>query len=406
MKTVCVIVQNYYEIDIRVRRKTEALLSAGYDVDVLALRSSFSKSKNYRLDGVNVYTFSLGKKRGSVSRYYFEYLAFFFWALFKVSRLTKQRSYLVIDVNNLPDFLVFTGLYARWKGAKILFDMHEITPEFLMSKYQVSERYWQVKLARFFERISFSFADHVITINEPIQRLLESRGLQRSKSTIIMNSVDETLFRKDPDAAGLRRVGQKPDQFVMMYHGTMTRIYGLDIALQAFGLIHEEMPGAELWLVGGGPERPKLASAAATLGIGPKVRFIPMVLPEEIPNWLKQCDVGILPTRSDVFLDLSFSNKLSEYIIVGKPVIASRLKSIRHYFSEEAIAFFEPNTPDDLARQMLRLYQNSDNLRTRLKERANQEYRPIAWDVMKRRFLDLMDVLVTVPPGRSKGTGI
>jgi len=36
MKSVCVIVQNPYEIDIRVRRKAEALVAAGYIVDVLA----------------------------------------------------------------------------------------------------------------------------------------------------------------------------------------------------------------------------------------------------------------------------------------------------------------------------------------------------------------------------------
>src|SRR5437868_13605036 len=77
MKTICILVQNYYEIDIRVRRKAEALVAAGYSVDVLALASSFSKEKSYNLNGVNVCTLSLGKKRGSLVRYLYEYAAFF-----------------------------------------------------------------------------------------------------------------------------------------------------------------------------------------------------------------------------------------------------------------------------------------------------------------------------------------
>src|SRR2546425_5850125 len=85
MKAICILLQNHYEVDIRVRRKAEALLAAGYTVDVLSLRSGYSKSSNYNLNGVNVYTISLGKKRGSLGRYVFEYLVFFFWTFFKVT---------------------------------------------------------------------------------------------------------------------------------------------------------------------------------------------------------------------------------------------------------------------------------------------------------------------------------
>src|SRR2546427_2924871 len=75
MKSVCILLQNYYEFDVRVRRKAEALVAAGYSVDVLSLRSSHTE-KTYTLNGVNVDTISLGKKRGSLARYVFEYVAF------------------------------------------------------------------------------------------------------------------------------------------------------------------------------------------------------------------------------------------------------------------------------------------------------------------------------------------
>ena len=37
MKAVCILLQNHYDMDIRVRRKAEALVAEGYEVDVLAL---------------------------------------------------------------------------------------------------------------------------------------------------------------------------------------------------------------------------------------------------------------------------------------------------------------------------------------------------------------------------------
>jgi glycosyltransferase involved in cell wall biosynthesis len=396
MKSVCVILQGHYETDIRVRRKAEALVAAGYSVDVLALRSSHSASKTCSVGGVCLHTVSLGKKRGSLARYAFEYLAFLLWAFCKLSSLMRSRSYAVIDVNTLPDFLVFAAVYAKKRGAKVVLDMHEITPEFYMSKYEIKESSWLIRFLKRVERASFRYADHVLTINEPIHDLLVSRGLSRSKSTVIMNAVDEKLFASSTASTASSNSGPQPNGFVMMYHGTLTRIYGLDIALEAFAAAHHSMPGAQFWILGSGPEKVALQEQARKAGLASKVRFIGSVLPEEIPQWLKCCHIGVLATRRDVFLDFSFSNKLSEYIIMDKGVICSRLRTIRHYFGEEALAFFEPNNSSDLARQMICLYGDAE-LRGRLAERAKVEYTPIRWELMRDRYLKLIEALAGKP---------
>ncbi len=395
MKSVCILVQNYYEIDIRVRRKAEALVAAGFNVDVLALASNFSKSKSYVLNGVNVHTVSLGKHRGLLVRYAYEYLAFFAWSFFKLLVWMGKKRYSIIDVNNLPDFLVFAGVYAKLRGAKIVFDMHEITPEFYISKYKIKEGSLIIRLLKLIEKASFRFADHVITINEPIKKLLEGRGLHASKATVILNAADESLFASAVNTPVSSDAAAQREKFIMMYHGTLTHIYGLDIAIEAFGKVHNEMPGAELWILGGGTEKTSLEALCEKLGLESKVTFIGNVLPQEVPQWLKRCDAGVLATRRDVFLDYSFSNKLSEYIIMGKPVISSRLRTISHYFSDKALVFFEPNDPSDLAQQMTRLYHNRP-LRLQFAEKAHQEYAPICWEVMKERYLASMAELVGI----------
>jgi len=389
MKSICLLVQSVYDFDPRVRRKAEALAAAGYSVDVLALRPSDGR-RTYTLNGVNVRTISLGKKRGSLARYFFEYAAFFAWAFVRLPLQMRRRHYTVIDVNTLPDFLAFAPVLARWMGAKIVLDMHEITPEFYMSKYGIARNSRVVRLLTFLERISFNFADHVVTINEPIQDLLIARGLERSKSTVVMNAADEARFDAGLAPSSATGTSSPADAFVMIYHGTLTPIYGLDIAIEAFALAHKEMPGAEIWILGSGTEAGALASLAEQRGLASKVRMVGQVGSSEIPGWLGKATVGILPIRQDVFLDFAFPNKLPELVIAGKPVLISRLKAIRHYFTGNALAFFEPNDPSDLAKQMVRLYRDRP-LRDRLVVTAREEYAPIRWDVMKKRYLDLMD---------------
>ena len=391
MKSVCFVVQNVYDIDPRVRRKAEALVAAGYSVDVLALRAANGKKK-YSLNGANVRTISLGKKRGSLARYFFEYATFFLWVLVRLPLQMLRRRYAAIDVNTLPDFLIFAPVVARWMGAMLVLDMHEIAPEFYMSKYQCAENSRSVQLLKYLEKISVNFADQVITINEPIEDLLVERGLSRSKSTVLMNAVDEARFvGYSSPSRGQKR--PDPGKFVMMYHGTLTHIYGLDTAIEAFALCHKEIPGAELWILGSGPEKDGLIDLAQNCGVASKVRFVGQVESTEIPGWLNQCDVGILPIRRDVFLDFAFPNKLPEFIIMGKAVIVSRLKAIRHYFSDDALAYYEPNDRVDLSQQMVRLYEDLQ-LRTRLTLKAREEYAPIRWDLMKKRYIGLMQRLV------------
>src|SRR5262245_42994091 len=297
---VCMLLQNHYDTDIRVRRKAEALVAAGYSVDVLALRGARSPA-HYTLNGVHVRTVGLAKKRGSIVRYAFEYAAFFGWAIAQLSLRMWRRRYVVVEVNTLPDFLVFAAAPARWmRGARIVLDMHEITPEFYMSKYAIRRESRLIRLLAAVERWSFDFADHVVTVNEPIRQLLTSRGLPPGKSSVVMNAVDEALFRAEPAASP---EAPSPDRFVMMYHGTLTSVYGLPLAVEALALARREVPGAELWILGAGPERQELERLAQARGVDAAVRFVPPVPPSQVAAWVSRCDAGVLPMRRDVFLD-------------------------------------------------------------------------------------------------------
>jgi glycosyltransferase involved in cell wall biosynthesis len=390
LKRICMVVQNYYEIDPRVRREAESLVEAGYTVDVLSLRMANDRTKSFMINGVNVFTVPLGKKRAGKLQYILEYLSFFWWVSFALTKYSLRWHYGVVHVNTLPDFLIFAACIPKLMGAKLVLDMHEVMPEFYMSKFGVAENHWITKLLKWQEKLSIAFADHIITINVPVQALLESRGLPIGKSTIVMSSVDSQLFAQSLDSHERKR-DDRP--FVFMYHGTLTAMYGLDIAICAFAIAVQRIRNAEFWIVGDGPEHANLANLADQLGVAGKVKFLGQMPQQEIPKWVAQSDAGVLAMPQDVYLDLSFSNKLPEYIVMGKPVIVSRLKTLSYYFSEQALAFFEPQNKTALAEKMIEICENMQ-LRAGLTMQARQEYAAIDWSVMKQRYLKVIEDLL------------
>ncbi|MGB0383306.1 MAG: glycosyltransferase family 4 protein [Ardenticatenaceae bacterium] len=386
---ICMLVQEYYNIDARVRRESEALVKAGHQVDVIALRDKRTGPVEYCLNGVNVRTVFLPKKQAGILRYVYEYLTFMVVAFWYLNVQDRQHHYDLVQANTLPDFLVFSAIIQKLKGTTILLDMHEIAPEFFQSKFNQPASSWSVRIVSLAERLSIRFADYVLTVNDSIKDVLVGRGVPPDKIDVIMNSADPQLF--SPNGSTPKDAKQDAD-LTLMYHGTLTHIYGLDIAVRALPLIREKLPSAKLIIIGDGPARANLEALAEELQVKEYVHFVGRIPQEQILARMYECNFGVLPTRQDVFLDLSFSNKLAEYIAVGKPVVATALTTTQRYFSDKSITYVPSEDYAELARKIVALYNNPQRQIAQVSQ-AWEEYAAIDWNVMKKRYVELVESL-------------
>src|SRR6185369_3877978 len=114
----------------------------------------------------------LTKRRGSIARYLFEYLAFLALATFYLSYLHLKRRFQIIHVHNMPDALVFCALMPWMLGAKVILDVHDPMTELFASIYGLPVNHWLIKLIGLQEKISYAFPYLVITINESMRERL------------------------------------------------------------------------------------------------------------------------------------------------------------------------------------------------------------------------------------------
>ena len=132
------VVHAYYpHAETRVQREAEALVAAGYDVDIVCLRQA-GQAPYEAVNGVGVHRLPVRRLhsaersgRGGLGGQLREYLNFALRASLKVASLHLSRRFRVVQVHNPPDFLVVAGLLPRLTGARLILDLHDLMPEFL-----------------------------------------------------------------------------------------------------------------------------------------------------------------------------------------------------------------------------------------------------------------------------------
>lgn len=355
------VVHAYYPLgETRVEREALALIDHGYEVDVICLRDSGEVAQEC-VEGVTVYRLPVqrGKSRGQL-RQLLEYLTFFLLASIKLLRLYPRRRYGTIQVHNLPDFLVFVGLLPKLLGARIILDLHDLMPEFFAARANKGMDSLAVRLVIWQEQLSCRFADHVITVTEVWRQTLIQRGVPPHKVSVVMNVADTRIFHPVPTNGAQR----KPDDcFHLVYHGTLTHRYGVDLVIQALSKVRQEIPGIRLTLLGAGDAQDELQLLTNELGLQDHVAFSRQLLPAaQLPQLIRQAEVGVVPNRDDLFTGTLLPTKLLEYVALDTPVIAARTSTIAAYFDDSMVKFFRPGDVDDLAQCILALHRDRSQL--------------------------------------------
>ena len=384
MKRVCIIRQKYYPENKNLRRNAEALVREGYQVDVICLALKEDK-KRETVNGVNAHRISLAYHRGNVFWYFFDYAAFFVLSFLTLARLSLKERYDVVEVDTMPDFLVFISIFPRLLGSKVILYMFENMPALFISGFKLSPNHIGAKLLRFMEKASASYAHHVVVSDGfPYKNVLESRGIPSDKITVVLNVPDDAIF--DPTLVASTVDG---NHFRLTVVSTITERYGIQTLVKAVPLLVKDIPNLEVDIVGEGEYRPDLEKMAHDLGVERYLNFTGVIPLDDVPPYIARAHVGVAPMNEDV----GAPNKLFEYAALGKPSVASALTGMMAVFEDNGVLYFQPGNEKDLAARILELYHNSEK-RTSLGARAQAFYRKYHWPVMKHKYLGVYKQLL------------
>jgi glycosyltransferase involved in cell wall biosynthesis len=381
---IAVVAHKEYPAGVRERREVEALVGAGYMVDLICLK--LPGEPCYEMRGnLRIFRMPLWHKRISKLQLILEYLVFFMLAGAFLTTLQLFNRYRLVQIHNIPDFLVFTALLPKIMGAKILLDIRDPMPETFRYKYDLPENHpWIVWMCRV-ERVSVLFADHVLTVHEPLREIHIQRGCPRDRITAIMNLPDERIFPTNQVVAWPRKNGGR---FTLVYTGTLGQRHGIHTALHALPELTGVIPDILLRIIGEGEFLPDLRRIVEEQSLSPWVSFEGFIPLDLVAQVLRTADIGIC-LQEGLFGEIAFPTKVAEYFAMGTPAIVAETRLTRQYFSPDMVTFIPPGDHHSFANSVLQLIGQSDSVLDKI-ARGKAFLKERNWATEKLKYLDIV----------------
>lgn len=393
---VCIVRRDYYPASAHVRRDASALTDAGYEVDVISLRNS-GEPRYELIDGVRVYRLPVQHRRGGIIKYLGEYITFFLFAFAVLSYLSIKRRYRVVEVDTMPDFLVFTAIIPKLMGARVVLYLFECMPELFQSVYGFSPKHPVISVLKATEVLATKFADRCLTYSDICQKLFVGRGASPEKFDIIPNVPDTSHFMQ---ADWLDDSARADSEFKIITHGTILERYGIQTLFAATPYLRERIPNLKIEILGKGEYRTELERQISDLGIEEVVEFKGFVPDDEMVRAISTAQLGFV----GVTFPYMSPNKMFEYVLVKTPVVAAAIPGMTDWFTGDEIAFYEPGDEKDLATRILDLYESPAKLDD-LAANASRKYVNFDWESSRRKYVEIYASL-SVDMARSHGQGV
>ena len=392
MARVLIIAYTTYAHDGRVKRQAEALSSRGDEVDVICLSSGPPSDTN----GVTIVGIEIPRYRGSSRTSYLRsYTNFFARAAAIAIRRSFSARYDLVIVCTMPDAAIASALPCRLFGSRIMLDIHDTMPELYLDKFEEGRGRFGARMLMAGEWMSALMADRVLAVHDLHAERLQQAGIPARKIVVVTNGPDPRIFK--PTAVnGLAKGGPEHTNhtpFTVVCHGTVTHRLGLDTAVEAIARVRNRHPDVRLRIIGSGDYLGEIKALCHRLDAESVVTFEDPVPIHRLPEKLSTSDAGLVPNHATNATQLMLPVKLLEFATLGIPVIAARLRTIEHYFSDNSVRYFTPGDSGELAQAIEDLYLNPQR-RLALAQSAARAVNKLSWAEQSGRYFEAIDSLL------------
>ncbi|MFG3191174.1 glycosyltransferase family 4 protein [Streptomyces omiyaensis] len=368
--------------DRRVWQECTTLRDAGWTVHVICPQGTKRDTEaEVEIDGVRIHRYPLRAATGGPAGYLREYGA----ALWHTVRLARRIGPVdVVHACNPPDLLFLAARWLKRRGARFVFDQHDLVPELYLSRFERGEDLLYRGVCAL-ERLTYRAADVVLATNESYRDVAVRRGGRSPEDVFVVRSAPDTdRFHPVPAEPELKR--GKPH--LLCYLGVMGPQDGVDYALRALAKLRDEV-GRSDWhavFVGGGDTFDAMVELSRRLGLSDQVEFTGRIPDADLARYLSTADVCLSPDPHNPLNDVSTMNKVLEYMVMGRPIVSFELREARVSAGDAAV-YAPANDESAFARLVAELLDDPEKRVLMGKTGQERIGGPLAWRHSQRALL-------------------
>ena len=378
--------------DRRVWNESRTLSAAGWDVVVVCPQTrDASQAATEVIEGIEIHRYPLRPAETTLG--YFREYGQALWRTWRlVRRLQREQPFDVVHLANPPDFLYLAVRGPRARGARLVFDHHDLMPELFRSRFGRAGLGYRV--LRAIERRALRAADVVISTNESYRRIAIERGVAPGDVFVVRNGPDLDRFVPVEPDPSLRR-GRR---HLIAYLGVMGPQDGIDHALAALAALRRMRP--DDWhavFIGNGEVLEQMEQLAAELGLADVVEFAGWRGDDDIRRILSTADVCLAPDPPSPLNDVSTMVKIPEYMAIGRAIASYDLPETR-ISAGGAAAYAESADPESLGRCVHELLEDPQRRQDDGRE-GRRRVKELSWQRSSRELLAAYDHVVASAAG-------
>lgn len=232
------------------------------------------------------------------------------------------------------------------------------------------------------ERRTIKQAAKVLTINEKLREFVIQMGASPKNTEVLKTGIDFRQFDHTITGDLIRKqYGFSTEDSVLFFMGWLYHFSGLkEVALELTKL---DNPRARVLIVGEGDAYEELRQIQEKHKLHDRLILAGQKPYSQLPELIAASDVCLLPAypTEKVMQDI-VPVKMHEYMAMGKPVVATRLKGLLREFGEDnAVVYVDK--PEEVVKKALEL--DKKKLKD-LETKALNSVKEYSWDSITDRF--------------------
>lgn len=169
-------------------------------------------------------------------------------------------------------------------------------------------------------KVLYGRAQRIVVISPGMRDLLEERGIDPGRIRLAYNSVDENVYRPEPQDKSARvELGVGDESFLIVYAGNQGSAQDLETLVRAVGSLDDGRP-VHLALVGWGVQRESLQDLASSVA-PERVHFVDRLPPAGVRRIQNAADLCVVSLKDDPLFRITVPSKLQALLASGLPIL-------------------------------------------------------------------------------------